>query len=105
MLADNYVGSFNAFGIIILSAATVPPMAISFALSTLGKSGATPTCWRRGGLSYSVRWFGFRNGSRDDPVRIVQRARRYELAQHDDALDATLGEQLWQLGTPFESFS
>lgn len=52
-----------------------------------------------------MRWFGFGNGSRDDPVRIVQRApsEPADMNLHSmiDGLDAIVGEQLWQLGTPF----
>src|SRR5262245_40157259 len=56
-----------------------------------------------------MRWFSFGNGSRDDPVHIVQQALsgQVETTFHCmiDALDTIIREQLWRAATPFESFA
>jgi hypothetical protein len=56
-----------------------------------------------------MRWLPIANGSRHDPVRVVQQALstspQTRLDTVPDALDAIVGEQLWQVGGTFESFA
>src|SRR5215813_9488065 len=53
-----------------------------------------------------MRWIA--NSSRPDPVRVVQQALLYSpQASLDgllDALEAILGQELWQVGGKFDSF-
>ena len=56
-----------------------------------------------------MRWFGSKNGSRDDPVHVVQHvlSEQADMSLHSmiDALDAIVCEQLWEVGRPFECFA
>src|SRR5262245_25176331 len=56
-----------------------------------------------------MRWLPIAGGSRHDPVRVVQQALSGSpQARPDtllDALEAILGQQLWQVGDKFDSFA
>ena len=56
-----------------------------------------------------MRWLPIANGSRHDPVRVVQHTLSASpQARPDtllDALDAILGQELWQVGGKFDTFA